>query len=179
MNNGTVPSTNTDRFVKLGNFMKKLTDKFKNAIKPGAFLTIDESLLSFKGRLSFKQFNKDKRARFGIKFFILCDALSRFVLKILPYQGATTEIENRGWIAEVGYGGAAVLTLLRGYLQKFHRVTLDNWFVSPTLALKLKALGTYLLGTAQKRRKRMPKMVGKLRKGEVETYSSDDILVER
>ena len=35
--------------------------------------SLDESLLSFKGRLNFKQFIRIKRARFGIKIFILCD----------------------------------------------------------------------------------------------------------
>ena len=36
-------------------------------------LSLDESLLLFKGRLLFKMFIRIKRARFGIKIFYLCD----------------------------------------------------------------------------------------------------------
>lgn len=179
VNNDDVLPTNTDRFIKLGNFMHAVTTNFESAIFPGEFLTIDETLLSFKGRLSFKQFNRTKRARFGIKQFVLCDAAKKFILKILPYQGKTTQIPTPSWITSLGFGGAAVLTLLEGYVFKFHRLTLDNWFMSPALGLKLKSLDTYLLGTVQKRRKLMPKMNTKLNKGQIETYASPDILVER
>ncbi|XP_035713791.1 piggyBac transposable element-derived protein 4-like [Folsomia candida] len=179
VDNDTVPPNNKDRYIKFGSFMDKLFQNFRKAINLGSFLTVDETLLSFKGRLSFKQYLKDKRARFGMKLYLLCDSASRFVLKALPYQGRTTKIENSSWIQELGFGGATVMTLLHGYFNKFHRITIDNWFVSPTLALRLKQLGTYILGTVQKRSKLMPKWTDKLAKGQVATYSSSDILVER
>ncbi|XP_021952069.1 piggyBac transposable element-derived protein 4-like [Folsomia candida] len=179
VDNDTVPPNNKDRYIKFGSFMDKLFQNFRKAINLGSFLTVDETLLSFKGRLSFKQYLKDKRARFGMKLYLLCDSASRFVLKALPYQGRTTKIENSSWIQELGFGGATVMTLLHGYFNKFHRITIDNWFVSPILALRLKQLGTYILGTVQKRRKLMPKWTDKLAKGQVATYSSSDILVER
>lgn len=179
VDNESVPATNKDRFHKLGILMTSLTENYENAVYPTRDLCIDESLLSFKGRLSFKQFNAMKRARFGIKMFFLCDATNKYVLRILPYQGKTTNIANRNWIADFGFGGAAVMTLLQEYFNKNYCVTVDNWFMSPTLATKLKQLGTYILGTVQKRRKLMPKMTNKLVKGQIETYSNADILIER
>ena len=38
---------------------------------PGKNLSVDESLVSYKGQLKFKQYIKTKRARFGIKLYEL------------------------------------------------------------------------------------------------------------
>jgi len=179
VDNSAVPRGNTDRFVKLGMLMTSLCENFRLAVNPQEFLCVDESLLPFKGRLSFKQFNPMKRSRFGIKLIVLCDAENKYVLDILPYQGKSTAIQNNSWIEKFGFGGASVLTLLQRYLGKNHRVTIDNWFMSPTLAKTLYDKQTFVLGTAQKRRKLMPKMPTKLAKGDVETYCNGEILLER
>jgi len=136
-------------------------------------------LYNFKGRLSFRQYNPKKRARFGIKMFILADFPKQFVLDILPYQGKSTHISNRNWIKDFGFGEAAVMTLLKEFFGKAHRIFVDNWFLGPKLAMQLKSLTTYVLRTVLKRRKGMPKMVGKLKKGQSETYTDDNILDQR
>ena len=51
-------------------------DKFHDLVcvyVPSQNLSLDESLLLFKGRLHFKQFIRIKRARFCIKMFLLTD----------------------------------------------------------------------------------------------------------
>ena len=162
--------------------MKRLISNFQNAVHPGEYLCIDDSLLAFKGKLSFKQFNPMKRARFGIKTFVLADCMTNFVLDLLPYQGKSTLLENRTLITELGFGGVVVLTLLKNVLNKFHRVVVDNWFNGPNLAIHLLRAGTYVLGTVQKRRKYMPKtenMTRRLAKGNITTASTGSILVER
>jgi len=171
--------TNTDRYVKLGSFMKSLTANFKTAINPSEFLCIDETLLAFKGRLSFLQYNLKKRARFGMKHFILADCSLQFVLDILPYQGKSTAILDRNWIKDYGFGGAAVLSLMSGFEGKSHKLVLDNWFLSPRVVRRLKENSIYALGTVQKRRKDMPVMTGKMAKGAIEIYSNSDFLIER
>jgi hypothetical protein len=151
----------------------------KTLVNPGRDLTIDESLLAFKGRLGIKQYCPLKRARFGIKIFFLADAKSGYIYDALPYQGKGTTMSNSSWIAEYGFGGAAVLTLLNPFLQKWHRVTIDNFFVSLKLAHKLLNCRTHLLGTVKVTRKGIPKMGKKLKKGEVEVYSDGNVLLER
>jgi len=44
-----------DRFWKFETFYPKIIEKFQNALNPGKFLSVDESLVRFKGRLSIKQ----------------------------------------------------------------------------------------------------------------------------
>jgi len=36
-------------------------------------ISVDEQLILHKGRVKFRQYNPNKRARFGLKFFSLCD----------------------------------------------------------------------------------------------------------
>jgi len=43
---------------------------FKEVYTMQEDIAIDESLMNFKGRLSYKQFNPSKRTRFGIKQII-------------------------------------------------------------------------------------------------------------
>ena len=58
---------NRDRLHKLRPFVDKLRERFQKVYTPGPNLSVDESLVLFKGRLHFKQFIRTKRARFGIK----------------------------------------------------------------------------------------------------------------
>lgn len=173
-----MPPNCTDRFIKLGTFITDLVKNVKSAVLPGEFLCLDESLLGYKGRLSFKQFNPMKRARFGILFYILCDCKTGMILDVLPYQGKSTNLP-RNYVNELQRGGATVASLMEPYLNRNHKLIADNYFNSPKLANHLLDNGTHLLGTVQKRRKEMPKMLGKLKKGEITTYSDGRILLER
>jgi len=91
-NNEEIIFGSKDRFFKLGSFMEVLFRDFRRVVGPGEFLTLDESILLFKGRLGIKQYNPKKRARFGIKLFFLLDAATKYVLRVLPYQGKATKI---------------------------------------------------------------------------------------
>ncbi|XP_067939831.1 piggyBac transposable element-derived protein 4-like [Watersipora subatra] len=51
----------------------------------------NESLLAWKGRLSFRQYIPSKRSRFGIKLFALCDPVSGYVHKLSVYIGDERE----------------------------------------------------------------------------------------
>lgn len=175
------PTLNTtDRFHKMGIILPELLKNFRRLVNPGEFLTLDEELMPYKGALSIKQYNPKKRARFGVKSFFLMDCEHRYVLDILPYQGKSTAIFDSTWIKKFGFGGAAVLTMLRkGYLGKNHRVVVDNYFQSPILAKTLVRKDTFVLGTVRKDRLYMPKFPIRLNKGEVETCSDGDLLLER
>jgi len=46
---------------------------------PGSMLTVDEELVTFRGRCPFKQYIPSKPGRYGIKFWILLDSKWRYV----------------------------------------------------------------------------------------------------
>lgn len=72
-----------DRLHKVRPIIESLKKKFKTIFKPNQKLYIDESIVEWKGRLSFKQYIPSKRHRFGIKMFILCDCASGYLLDSL------------------------------------------------------------------------------------------------
>jgi hypothetical protein len=153
---------------------------FQKCATPGEFVSIDESLLLFKGRLSFRQYIPSKRSRFGIKFFMLVECESKLILNIIPYLGRNTSWDAAFSKADFGVGGVAVLSLMKDLFNKYHRLVIDNWFGSPALAQELLRRQTYVLGTVRKSRKSMPKMnPRKLATGAVQTYSTPSCLVER
>ena len=59
----------SDRLQKISSISSRLQKSFKNSFYPFQNLCTDESLLLFKGRLSFKQYIPAKRSRFGIKTY--------------------------------------------------------------------------------------------------------------
>lgn len=68
------------------------------------------------------------------------------------------------------------MSILQPFLNKVHTVYLDNWFFSPTLFNLLHEKGTNACGTVQRRRKDMPKITDKLKKGEAVFRSSKNPL---
>ena len=61
-----------DKLYKLRSIINMIKDRCCRVYLPGKCLSMDESLVLFKGRLSFKQYVSSKRARFGIKLYQLC-----------------------------------------------------------------------------------------------------------
>lgn len=64
-----------DRLAKIRSVLENMIESFKAVYRPRENISIDESLIPWKGRLIFKQFNRNKRARFGIKIYKVCDWL--------------------------------------------------------------------------------------------------------
>ena len=54
--------------------MDMVRQKFNSVYYPPKNLTVDESLVLYKGRLLFKQYIRTKRSRYGIKMFELATA---------------------------------------------------------------------------------------------------------
>lgn len=54
----------SDRLRKVRPIINLQNEKFKEIYTPNEYVSIDESLMKYKGRLAYKQFNPSKRARF-------------------------------------------------------------------------------------------------------------------
>lgn len=68
-----------DRLHKLNPLIFTIIGKFQDTYYPQKQLCIDESIIRFKGRLSFKQYIPSKRHRFGVKLFVLCDSATSYI----------------------------------------------------------------------------------------------------
>ena len=64
-----------DELYKIREVINKIKDICAKTYFPGKSFSMDESLVLFKGRLSFKQYISSSRARCGIKLYQLCTFL--------------------------------------------------------------------------------------------------------
>ena len=68
-------------------FVEYINMNFVDKFSMGYQISMDERLISFKGRLSFRQFIPSKRARFGTKCSVLTDAANSFVSRFSVKTG--------------------------------------------------------------------------------------------
>ena len=64
-----IENKNSKKIEKIRPFIDLLETALSDRYYPTKDLSIDESLLKFKGKLAFKQFIPTKRARFGVKIY--------------------------------------------------------------------------------------------------------------
>ncbi|XP_040068000.1 piggyBac transposable element-derived protein 4-like [Ixodes scapularis] len=82
---------------KLWPVLTRMTEMFQTLYTPERDVSVDESLLRFKGRLSWKQYMPLKRARFGVKFFVLCESSSGYIWNMLMYMGKVLLLVTQMW----------------------------------------------------------------------------------
>ncbi|KAF0722040.1 piggyBac transposable element-derived protein 4-like [Aphis craccivora] len=109
-------------------------------------LSIDESMVLFRGRLMFHQ-----------------DTNTGLVHRVLIYSG-----EGTGTSEELSHTEYVVEKLMEGYYYKGHSIYMDNYYNSVKLAHYLLEKQTYCTGTLRANRKNNPKAINdkKFKKGE-------------
>ena len=138
----------------------------------GCDVSIDEALLVWKGRLSWKQFIRTKRARFGIKTFVLADAHTGYIWNSVIYIGDDTMINPD---LNFTYNATnIVVSLAEDVLDEGRCIYVDNWYSSVELLDKLGKRSTDVIGTVRKDCKALPRdaVNATLNKGETKTAYS-------
>jgi hypothetical protein len=83
-----------DTLAPVRNIVYTFNDKLRRLYVPGQWLTIDEQLLEFHGRVQFQQYIASKPGKFGIKVMWLCDAENFYALNAVIYIGMGTLSAN-------------------------------------------------------------------------------------
>ena len=119
---------NRDRLYKIRPVLDYLGDRFQANYTPTKNISIDEQLLLHKGNLSFKMYIPNKRSRFGIKFFSLCDETG-YLYKMECYTGKNAHYVDtfEEKYGPLGKSGETVMRLMIGELGFGHHLYLDNW----------------------------------------------------
>ncbi|GFW13456.1 piggyBac transposable element-derived protein 4 [Trichonephila clavipes] len=130
-------------------------------------------------RLSWKQYLPLKRARFGIKMYMLCEAKSGYVWSSIIFTGRGTLFDEEFLKPEFSKSMQVVLTLMKPLLNKGYCVTLDNYYSSPILTDTLVKYKTDSYGTINLNRKEVPSYVKskKLKKGETVAFRRGKALI--
>ena len=149
-----------DPIWKVRQVFTMFVTRFSKYFDPYRKMVIDESLVLYKGRLSFKQYIPTKRHRFGIKLFVLCDCDTGVIVDVIVYTGKDVDIPKVKKSNPLGMSGAIVMKMMAPYIGEGRLLFLDNWYTSPALCQILHENRTDSCGTVKANRKFMPKFNG-------------------
>ncbi len=124
-----------DRLHKVKSLADMLMFKFQGVKKPSADMVVDETMVSFHGSLSFRQYIPGKSSNYGIKIYKLCDK-SGYTYAYEIYAGKGSSAANE-----------IVLKLAEPYLDVGRTMSTDNFYTSLPLARALLDRHTHLVGT--------------------------------
>lgn len=152
---------NTSILHKIDQVLQHLLLNIKEIYAPSQNLSLDEVLLLWRGRLSFRQYIPNKEAKYGIKFYELSTP-DGFVLNILIYCGKSTVDGSAGHVQ------AVISKLMEDYLKEGRSLFVDNFYTSIPLCVYLLENRTHVVGTLRVNRKNLPVKVvkAKLKRGQ-------------
>lgn len=117
---------------------------------PSTYVTIDEQLLSFRGRFRGRVYIPSKPARYGIKFVSCNDVQNGYMIDAEPYVGkgpGTLDNSARHYMT----------TLTKTIHNTNRNVTCDNWFTQiPTVEELKTKYGLTMVGTVRKNKPEVP-----------------------
>lgn len=138
-----------DKLYKVRPLLDHLSQKFNDCFLLSQNVSIDESMIKFKGRSTIKQYMPKKPIKRGYKVWVLADQ-SGYCSKFDLYTGKT------GDVAEKNLGSRVVQSLAKGLENKGHHLYFDNYFNNVPLLETLQSKEIYASGTINPIRKYMP-----------------------
>ena len=159
--NTNMPARDTpgyDPLYKLRPLLDFFPARYREHFLPGRELAVDEAMIGFKGRLSFKQYMPAKPTKWGIKSWALCDSSTAYCLNFQVYTGRAARANQ-----EHGLGYRVVMDMIQPYLGLHHHLYFDRFFTSPALVENLETQATYCCATVQLNRVGIPAACKKLK----------------
>jgi len=145
---------------KVRPLLDHLFEKFQTTYEPHREVSVDESLMLWKGRLLFKQFLPLKRHRFGLKLYKLCESTTGYTYRFQDYYGKDSQFTlPAGVLTPTGPLSATEKTVWLPLLNKGYHLYCDNFYSSPTPFDLLWQFATPACGTARANRKDTPKQL--------------------
>jgi hypothetical protein len=137
------------KLYKVDEIFDRFRKNLGSALDPGYDLCVDEQLYAFRGKCQFRQYIPSKPAKYGIKYWTICDVQTSYCLEFIIYSGKD---ETRA----TQLGKSVVLKLSEKYEHSGRCITADNYFSSLDLARELYNKGLTFLGTLKKNRIGVP-----------------------
>ena len=141
-NNETRDIDNTDALYKVRPLIDLLRECFRKVYYPGMELSVDESLVLYKGQLKFKQYICTKRARFDLKLYKLCTSTG-ITLDFLVYCGKGMYDDDAPYL-EMPSSEHIPMVLMEPYIGKGHTLYTDNFYTGLSLGKHFLQNNTHL-----------------------------------
>jgi len=168
-----------DPCARFDMLVKHANDVFRRHYVPNQQLSIDESLVGTHCHSSIKQYLPNKKHhKWGIKFWMLCDSVTKYCLGFFCYKGVKHS-DDKDLVQKHGLGYVVVQKLLSigNYLNKGYHLFTDNFFTSLRLAKALLLENTYLTGTIRRNRKEIPPEAKKVNVGDAKYFEHENVLM--
>lgn len=148
-NSSAIPrgSPGFDKIYRVREFLNVILRNAHRLYRLDREITIDETMVPHKGRLSFKQYIKNKPTRWGIKLWVLCEAKTGYVYNFDVYLG-----KEEGNV-EHNLARRVVRKLVSPIEKKCHHLYMDNFYCDPHLFLELETKEILACGTIRANRK--------------------------
>ena len=156
----------TDRLFKIRPLLDLILERFRRSYTPDQKLSLDEGMLCWRGRLSFRVYNPMKPTKYGIKSYILACPKTGYCWNLKPYCGQSSTIPE------------TVRTLLNRLTGHGHILYMDNFYNSVHLSKALLAEKTHVCGTLRNHRGEPAEFRNQqLKKGKIAALRQEDILL--
>jgi hypothetical protein len=177
--NRKVPARTSPEYsktYKVDRFLEILENNFKEHYILGEHVSVDESMIKFKGRSSLKQYLPMKPTKRGFKIWTLADANNGYVYSFRIYKGKET-------IRTKALGERVVKDIVKELRFSYRKVYFDNFFTTPNLLEYLYKKGIYAAGTIRADRRNMPKdfcsSQKKMNRGDFEFITSGNLVLHK
>nr|XP_012153228.1 PREDICTED: piggyBac transposable element-derived protein 4-like [Megachile rotundata] len=129
-----------ERLDKIKPVYTNLVEKFQKIYKPEKELSLDEGIIPWRGRLSFRTYNPAKMIKYGILVRMVCEASSGYICNLEIYCA-----QGKSLIA-------TILSVLSPYLNLWHDIYMENYYNSVKVAEELLQRKTNVCGTIRANR---------------------------
>lgn len=147
----------TDKAAAISEVFGTVIKNSKKAYSVSENVTIDEMLVPFRGRCSFRMYMPKKPHKYGIKIMCMADSKTSYLYDAYIYTGQGSDgIGLTRQEQELSKPTQSVIRLTKEIQKTNRNVTADNWFSSIDTAEELIKRGLTFVGTMKKDKKIIP-----------------------
>ena len=164
------------RRSKIQPYLDLIIAAFRQYFIPERAVAVDEAMITYRGRVSFRQYVRGKPHPWGIKAYALAESASGYLYSLVIYYGRETQLLSR---PDLNHTTRVVLTLIQPLVNQGYDLYTDRFYTSPILASELASVGTTMTGTVVCNRKGMPLAVRQKHRrvrGETHTYRKGSMI---
>ena len=140
-----------DKLAAFNNILGLFIQNCNIQFSLGAYTTVDEQLVPFRGQCPFTQYVPSKPVKYGIKIFCVCDASLPYAFNAKIFVG-----RQPGSSPEKNLSHNVAVNLTAPLLGLGRNVSMDNFFTSVPVARTLLQHQLTVVGTMRKCKREIP-----------------------
>lgn len=173
----TNPNANQSRGDKIAPLLEKLVHNFQRHYIPFQEISVDESMVGYKGRVSFRMYAPKKPTKWGLLMRTVACPHTGYLLNAVLYCGRNP---NQTLEDGISITAQAVIDVVAPFSNRGHHIYCDRLYSSVALAENLYSKGFHYTGTIQLNRIGIPpqaKNVRGMQRGDISAYRKNNVLI--